>query len=95
MNDRAGIFWFRGYDGASEEKMSRRIDSTLQKIAVKHIITGHTVVADTVSVYYGGRIFNVDTKHAEGKSEALYIEDNTYHRVNDKGQRILIRAFQK
>jgi len=66
----------------------QQIDSTLEQYDVKHIVTGHSVVADTVSVWYNGKLFNTDTHHAGGKSEALLIDGNKYFRVNATGVKV-------
>ncbi|WP_315816502.1 hypothetical protein [Paraflavitalea speifideaquila] len=66
------------------------IDSTLQSFGVRHIVTGHTIVSDTISTYYGGKVINTDTHHAEGKSEALLIANGNFYRVNTKGDKILL-----
>lgn len=92
---RISPFWSRGYykqrSTAGVGKISdAELDSSLTKFDVRHIITGHSVVADTVSVHYGGRVFNTDTRHASGKSEALLIEGDKYYRVDVKGIRRLI-----
>ena len=84
-------FWFRGYygdiDNPYEIPTMIQLDSALNKYGVKKIITGHTIKADTISVHYGGKIINTDTEHAEGKSEALLIENNNFYRVNMLGIR--------
>lgn len=66
----------------------RIIDNTLAKFDVKQIVTGHTIVADSISVHFGGKVINTDTKHAEGKSEALLIVGNEYFRVNNRSDRM-------
>ncbi|AXY75211.1 hypothetical protein D3H65_15005 [Paraflavitalea soli] len=89
MNPKTSPFWYRSYyDG--KEGMEATIDSTLLKFNVNHIVTGHTIVADTISVHYGGKVINTDTHHSESKSEALFIDGGNYYRVNDKGARILL-----
>jgi hypothetical protein len=85
-------FWYRGYY-ENEEKYKigvNQIDSTLNIFNIKHIVTGHTIVADTISKWFNNKVINVDTKHAEGKSEALYIDNGRYYRVNINGERILL-----
>lgn len=72
-----------------------QIDSTLKKFMVNHIITGHTIVSDTISVHYDGKVLNTDTRHAKGKSEALLIDNNLYYRVNSNGERILLFSEEK
>lgn len=83
-------FWSRGYYREEGKLSDEQLDSTLQKFNVSRIITGHTIVADTISVHYGGKVINTDTKHAEGKSEALLIEGDHYYRVNQEGKRVLL-----
>lgn len=67
-----------------------QVDSTLSKYGVKHIATGHTVIADTISVLYKGRVLNMDVHHAKGHSEALLLEDGKYYRVNAVGEKLLM-----
>lgn len=92
MHPKISPFWYRGYYSKAPESI---VDSTLQKFNVNRIITGHTVVADTISVHYGGKVINTDTKHAEGKSEALLIEQDHYYRVNQQGNRVLLFIDKK
>ncbi|OQP44585.1 hypothetical protein A4H97_09460 [Niastella yeongjuensis] len=82
-------FWYRTYY-ENKNEVGFVIDSTLEKFNVKHIITGHTIVADTISVHYNEKVINTDTKHSEGKSEALLVEGMRFYRVNSKGERILL-----
>jgi hypothetical protein len=94
-NYRISPFWSRGYYKKSITKgisliSSSQLDTTLNKFNVRRIITGHTVVADTISVHYEGKVINTDTKHAKGLSEALLIEGDRYYRVNDKGESVLL-----
>ena len=81
-------FWYRDY--YSKKNQINVIDSTLQKFKVSQIITGHTIVADTISVHYSGKVINTDTNHANGKSEALLIEGNKYYRLNSEGRKELL-----
>ena len=81
-----GPFWYRGYY-YGEKASSSQIDSTLSSYKVKHIATGHTVIADTISVLYGGRVLNTDVHHAKEKSEAILVENGNYYRMNAAGER--------
>ena len=88
-------FWFRGYyapfAAAYHPPVTEQtIDSTLQKFGVRHIVTGHSIVADTVSMHFGGRLFNTDTPHAGAKGEALFIDNGAFYRVNAKGEKHLL-----
>ncbi len=82
-----GPFWYRGYYGGKPRATVGQIDSTLQKFTVQMISTGHTVVADTISILYNGKIINTDVHHASGKSEALLMENDKFYRVDANGQR--------
>ena len=86
-----GPFWFRGYYVKPDSAIDTQIAETLKKYKVSHVVTGHTVVADTVSMWYGGRVFNTDVHHAGGHSEALLIEGKSYYRCDAEGNRKLIK----
>jgi cytochrome oxidase Cu insertion factor (SCO1/SenC/PrrC family) len=94
MSSSTGPFWYRTYYDDKKD-MPQIIDSTLQKFDVKHIVTGHTIVADTISVHYGGKVINTDVHHAEGKSEALLIEGDKFYRVNGEGKKVLLFTDDK
>lgn len=83
----AGPFWFRGYYTKKIDGMQDVVDRALSKFGVKHIFTGHSIVADTISTWYNGRVINTDVQHSEGKSEAVLIEDGKYFRVNVSGKK--------
>ena len=70
------------------------IEQSLKQFEVSHIITGHTVVADTISTWHNGTVINIDTRYAEGKSEALVIEGGRHYRVNIAGERKPLFADQ-
>jgi hypothetical protein len=88
IND-LGPFWYRGYY-TGRKATSQQVDSTLSAFDVNHIVTGHTIVSDTISVWYNGKIMNTDVHHAAGKSEALMIEGDKYYRVNAEGRKVLL-----
>ncbi|MEO6221032.1 MAG: metallophosphoesterase [Ginsengibacter sp.] len=85
-----GPFWYRGYYEKSNPGIPLQIDSTLAQFSVNHIITGHTIVSDSISVWYNGKLLNTDVPHAEGKSEALLIENGKYYRLNAEGKKVLL-----
>ena len=85
-----GPFWYRGYYEKSNYGIPVQIDSTLAQLGVNHIITGHTIVSDTISVWYNGKLLDTDVHHAGGKSEALLIENGKYYRVNAEGKKVLL-----
>lgn len=85
-------FWYRGYYNVKDKKAVsiNVIDSTLRKFNVSTLITGHTILGDTINVHFEKKVINVDTHHAKSKSEALLIEGNNFYRVNAEGKRVLL-----
>jgi hypothetical protein len=84
----AGPFWYRGYYQKDPENLlPLQIRKTLSRSGAKHIFTGHSIVGDTISVWFDGRLVNTDVHHAEGKSEAVLMENGKYYRVTIKGTR--------
>jgi len=82
-----GPFWYRGfYSNRGNPIVETQVDSSLMRFSSDHIVTGHTVVADTISVWFKGKVFNTDTHHAKGHSEGLLIEGgNMFYRVDANG----------
>jgi hypothetical protein len=85
-----GPFWYRGYYSSKSPVAVSQIDSTLEKYNVKHIATGHTVIADTISFLFKGKLINTDVHHVKGHSEAVLIEDNKFYRVTMHGEKFLV-----
>lgn len=85
-----GPFWYRGYYVQDVATATDILDSSFQLFRVREVVTGHTLVRDTISVWYDGRLYNVDTPHAKGKSEALLIEGGSHFRVLPDGRKIPI-----
>ncbi len=85
-----GPFWYRGYYFGKPTAAELQVDSTLKLFNVKHIATGHTVIADTVSVLYNGKVFNTDVHHSKGHSEALIYEDGKFYRATYIGEKFQI-----
>ena len=85
-----GPFWYRGYYLGTPKATLNQIDSTLSLYKVKHIATGHTVISDTISVLYNGKLLNTDVHHSKGHSEALLIENGKFYRVTPFGEHFLI-----
>ncbi len=96
-------FWNRGYyqqeekivyPGSEKDTVYKitmtDVNTTLNLHHARHIVTGHTVVSDTVSIHFDGKVINTDTHHAGGKSEALLVEGDRYYRVNAKGEKFLL-----
>ncbi len=85
-----GPFWYRGFYTGDGRASSTDIDNTLSIYGVKHIATGHTIIADTISILFKGKVFNTDVHHAGGHSEALLLEGGKYYRVNGLGEKFLV-----
>ncbi len=84
-----GPFWYRGYY-TGDKATNSEVLATLKQYKVSHIATGHTVVADTISALYGGKVFNTDVHHAKGISEALFIDHGKFYRATATGKKIQI-----
>ncbi|HEU5168837.1 MAG TPA: metallophosphoesterase [Chitinophagaceae bacterium] len=87
-----GPFWYRNYYKAPRANMTQ-IDSTLNIYGVRAITTGHTIIANEIRSLYDGKLFNVDVHHAEGRSEALLIDNGKFWRVNTAGEKFDIRPI--
>jgi len=90
-----GPFWYRGYYSGSPKATIGQIDSTLNMYRVRHISTGHTVIATTISSLFDGKLVNTDVHHAGGHSEALLIENGKFSRINDKGEKFPVEPWQE
>lgn len=82
-----GPFWYRGYYKDIPRATMAQIDSTLEFYGIRHIATGHTIVAENISTLYKGRVINTDVHHAQGHSEALLVEKGKFSRVNAAGEK--------
>lgn len=90
FNSNHSPFWYRGYYLAGNTISEELIDATLEQFGVKTIVTGHTVV-DQVMPFFNGKVINIDTDHAAGKSEGLLIRKDRFYRVQTKGKRERIK----
>lgn len=86
-----GPMWYRGYYTGKVRATQAQVDSTLALFNAKYIVTGHTIIADTISVLYQGKVFNTDVYHTKGSSEGLLYEGNAFYRVNALGEKKRIR----
>ncbi len=85
-----GPFWYRGYYTGVRASMGQ-LDSTLTYYGARYVATGHTVIADTISLLYDGKLINTDVHHASGHSEALLVDGNKLYRVNALGQQFPLK----
>jgi hypothetical protein len=88
FNSQQSPFQYQGYyqQAVSEEQ----IDAILRHFSVQTIVTGHTIV-DRITAFYNGKVINVDTDHANGKSEALFIRGHRFYRLDGQGTRERIK----
>ena len=77
-------FWYRGY--YQPDASENQVNATLERFGVKTIVTGHTQV-DQVTSFFNGKVINIDTNHAAGSSEALFISGDRYYRVTSEGKK--------
>jgi hypothetical protein len=89
-----GPFWYRGYYTGTPGATIDQVDSTLKFYGVRHISTGHTIIAKNISSLFDGKLFNTDVHHAEGHSEALLIENGKFFRVNGDGEKFPVAPWQ-
>lgn len=87
-----GPFWYRNYYKAPRASM-QQIDSTLDIYGVKYITTGHTIISNEIRSLYDGKVFNVDVHHAEGRPEALLIDNGKFWRINTAGEKLDIKPM--
>jgi hypothetical protein len=87
-----GPFWYRNYYKLPRASM-HQIDSTLDLFNVRHITTGHTIIANEIRSLYGGKLFDTDVHHSAGHSEALLIEKGKFWRVNAAGEKLDIKPI--
>lgn len=89
-----GPFWYRGYYTGAPGATMGQVDSTLQFYGVRHISTGHTIIANNISSLFDGKLLNTDVYHADGHSEALLVESGKFFRVNAAGEKFPVTPWQ-
>ena len=87
-----GPFWYRNYYKSPRASM-QQIDSTLDIYRVRHIATGHTIIANEIRSLYGGKVYDTDVHHANGHSEALLFENGNFWRINIAGERLEVKPI--
>ncbi len=80
-------FWYRGI--AKEVLSKKEIEMMLNKFNVTKMIIGHTIT-EKVEYLYSERVIKIDTKHSEGISEGLLVENNKEYRINIDGKKFRI-----
>lgn len=77
-------FWYRGY---INKTMDEQVLNSIEKhFNVNRIVVGHSIVED-VSYFYNKKVIGIDTHHAKGDSEGLFVEDGREYRIDGAGMR--------
>lgn len=95
---RKGPLWYRGLAIDYKEHYKKidleSLDQILDFYNAKRMIIGHTIVDTEITTDFDGKIIRVDIKHPEqkfnGKTQGLLIEDETYFKVNEQGEKFLL-----
>lgn len=87
-----GPFWYRGYYAGTAKASMSQVDSTLAKHRAKYVVTGHTIVADSITTWFNGKVINADVVHAKGHSEGMLIKDGKIIRINADGRQFPLSA---
>lgn len=88
FRSKSSPFWYRGY--VQETIREDSLDLTLKLFDIDKIVVGHTIV-DDVRYFYSGKVIAIDTDHAEGDTEGIFIENGVEYRVEKEGNRFSIR----
>lgn len=75
------------YQGKITEE---QINDTLDKFGVETIVTGHTLV-DHIYAYYSKKVININTNHAGGHSEVLFIKGKRFYCIDKNGKRTRLK----
>lgn len=92
------IKWAYLFSGKDAEKTSPEdLNKILAFYNAGRVIIGHSPV-DDISTGYNGKVIKIDVAHGEalnsGSTRALLIENGTYYKVNDLGQKKLLLPSQ-
>lgn len=90
LSGKVGPFWYRGYYKNDNKVTPEEMNDILSEFSLTHIITGHTIAADTISVWYEGKVIDLDVHDNRAIPEALLIEGNKFYRMGPSGQKILL-----
>ena len=92
LHDSVGVLFYRGLAqdldelGLGKKADRDHVERILDHFDVKRIAIGHSL-AEHVSHDFDGSVIRVDVPHADGRSEALLIEDGGLWRVDNHGER--------
>jgi hypothetical protein len=75
--------WYRGLATEPEEKLATALAATLQRLAARAMVIGHTTVPGRIASRFGGRVVQIDTGMLDGEfypggvASALEIKGDT------------------
>ena len=95
IHDADGIIFYRGLarnkgDDFSKKASDEHVKQILKEFKVDRIAIGHTI-AEHVGYDYDGKVIRVDVHHSAKVSEGLFIENDSLWRVNDKGNKSMLK----
>jgi hypothetical protein len=62
-----GPLWYRGLATEPEEKLAATLTATLQRLAARAMVIGHTTVPGRIALRFGGRVVQIDTGMLDGE----------------------------
>jgi hypothetical protein len=95
FDSKIGIFWYRA--AAKNFIAPEEMEKVLQYAGAKHIVVGHTLQTDIVSLYDGGLIC-IDLYHEEnvrrGFVKTLLVDNGTPYGLDSRGEKSSILQIQ-
>lgn len=93
-----GPLWYRGYAEEPEEKLAPKLEKTMARLKVQHIVAAHTITdSRRITSRFANRVFLIDTgmvfeERHEGRASALEIQNGQFTAHYSTGeQQVLLR----
>lgn len=90
LSSKLSPYWYRGI--ARQELGEEKVEMILSKYNATKMVIGHTL-SDEVAYLYGGKVINIDTDHAKGNTQGLFIKKNKEYKVDIYGKKSLIQKI--
>jgi len=92
-----GPLWYRGLAESPEEKLADGVKAMLERLQVRYIVIGHSVVSKTdVTLRFGNRVYLLDTgmlsEVYKGRATALEIVNGRFSALHADGAPIVLPA---
>jgi len=96
VSTETGPSWYRGYFKANLTQA--QVDDGLDHFGAKAVVVGHTIQGK-VNRQFEGRVIGIDVQHPSDdhkswpgrRSEGLFIDGDSYYRVLDSGERVVLK----